>query len=161
MFTKFRNQLLIILSAVLASLLIVAGVFFFVPKTTAQADAEETHDHSAMTAINSYADIENGELTAGAYYLTDNIDGNISVTGEVTLCLNGHTITGDGNGSVITVSDGATFTLCDCQETGIITGGIGTVTGSGVLGGAVCVLSNASFEMSGGTISGNTADFGG
>ena len=156
-----KKSFLILLTSVIAVLLL-SCAFMLAPKTTAHADTEETHDHLTMTAINSYAYIENGELTTGAYVLTDNIDGNITVTGEVTLCLNGHTITGDGNGSVITVSENANFTLCDCQETGKITGGTGNNTTTDVndtYGGGVLVY--GSFTMSGGTISGNNAYCGG
>lgn len=37
------------------------------------------------------------------------------MTGEVTLCLNGHILKGTGRDSVISVQDGADFTLCDCN----------------------------------------------
>ena len=58
-------------------------------------------------------------LGYGHYYL----DGDVVLTGvlavqegmQVTLCLNGHKLTGAGDGSVITVGEGATLTLCDCQ----------------------------------------------
>ncbi len=149
MLKKKRKSFIILLSAIIAVMLILSCAFMLTPKTSASADTEETHDHSAMTIINSYADIENGELTEGTYYLGNNINGNIIVTGEVTLCLNGHTITGDGNDSVITVGLEATFTLCDCQETGTVTGGHSD--------GGVYVKENATFKMTGGTISGNTA----
>ncbi|MDE7087365.1 MAG: hypothetical protein K2O67_04135, partial [Clostridia bacterium] len=106
---KIRKSFILLFSAVIAVLLL-SCAFMLASQTTAHADTEDTHDHSTMTAISSYADIENGELTTGAYVLTDNIDGNLTVTGEVTLCLNGHTVTGDGTDSVITVSENATFT---------------------------------------------------
>ena len=35
--------------------------------------------------------------------------------GEVTLCLNGHILKGTGRDSVISVQNGADFTLCDCN----------------------------------------------
>ncbi len=147
---KIRKSFILLFSAVIAVLLL-ACVFMFTPKTTAHADTEETHDHSTMTEINSYADIEDGELTAGAYVLTNNIDGNISVRGTVTLCLNGHTVTGDGTDTVIYVSNGAMFTLCDCQGTGIIMGGNTELNGGGIY------VAGGAFIMTGGTISGNTA----
>lgn len=37
------------------------------------------------------------------------------MTGEVTLCLNGHILKGTGRDSVISVQNGADFTLCDCN----------------------------------------------
>ena len=43
----------------------------------------------------------------------------ISVSGNVTLCLNGHKLTYTGNGDsaepIINIPSGATLTLCDCN----------------------------------------------
>ncbi len=70
---------------------------------------------------------------------------------DVTLDLNGHSITNDGSSSVITVNSGGTLTLTDSS-----TGGTGMVTGgSAPSGGGVYVT--GSFVMTGGTVSGNTA----
>ena len=96
-----------------------------------------------------------GALSAGNYYLGSDVtlESNITISsGTVYLCLNGYTLTGNGSGSVITVSDGATLILCDCseEESGTITGG------NASNGGGVCV-NNGTFTMAGGTISGNTA----
>ena len=155
-----RLWLILILSFLCAALLCCA--FLFAPQT-AHADTEDTHDHSAMTAISNYSDIADGKLTDGEYYLTDDINGNITVKGNATLCLNGHTVTGDGNGSVITVSENANFTLCDCIGTGVITGGTGNpdVMSAYTDGGGVYVGENSTFTMTGGIISGNSASFGG
>ncbi|MDE7168413.1 MAG: hypothetical protein K2O28_06170 [Clostridia bacterium] len=152
MYKSFKKPCLILLSAIIAAMLVLACAFMLSPKTTAHADAEETHDHSTMTELTARP--AGGNLTAGAYYLGDNISGNITVSGTVTLCLNGHNVTGDGNDSVITVSQNATFTLCDCKDAGIITGG-NAERGGGVL------VSGGAFTMSGGTISSNTATSGG
>ena len=158
---KIRNSFILLFSAVIAALLL-ACAFMLTPKTTAHADAEETHDHSTMTELSA-----SGTLTAGSYYLGDNISGNLTVSGEVTLCLNGHTVTGSGTNSVITVSENASLTLCDCQGTGIITGGTGkrksyhNALGPANYGGGVFVEDYGTFTMIGGKISGNTANYGG
>ena len=92
-------------------------------------------------------------LTTGKYYLTSNLTGDITISSdaEVTLCLNEHTITGSGSGSVITVN--GKLTLCDCSTTkaGTITGG------SAEKGGGVFVGENATFTMMNGEITDNKA----
>ena len=119
---------------------------------------------------------DGGTLDGGVYYLTDDVTltSNLTISGTVTLCLNGHLLKGNGDGSVITVESGANLTLCDCNgsesthnyyvedglywfddaqpATGVITGGVitGGKTGSG--GG---VLVYGELTLNGGTIAGN------
>lgn len=142
---KLKKQLLtaVILIAAVTALLVVFGF-----GTPASAD---THDHSTMTPLSACP--SDGVLSAGEYYLTANIDGNITVTGDVTLCLNGHNVQGDGTDAVITVSASATFTLCDSKGMGCITGGHSSY------GGGVNV--QGTFIMNGGNIADNTATNGG
>ena len=94
-------------------------------------------------------------LDSGKYYLKNDLKGDVVIKGQVELCLNGHSITGTGNGSVITVSDGAGLRLCDCCSTGCISGGSATE------GGGIYVGENASLTMEGGQIAGNQATRGG
>jgi len=112
--------------------------------------------------------------TSGAYYLTQDvtISGNVTLNENVTLCLNGQTISGS-----ITVGSGATLTLTDCTGTGklqgsgsgsgvSINGGTfnlygGTITGfvNGVeIGSHNNIQTGSSFTMYGGAITGNKAD---
>ena len=88
-------------------------------------------------------------LENGKYYLRDDLSGDIVIKGQVELCLNGHSVTGTGTGSVITVSEGASLRLCDCCSTGCISGGSSTE------GGGIYVGENASLTMEGGCVSGN------
>ncbi len=154
MFTTNKKRGLILLSVIIAALLCLVGAFMLAPQKKA-AIAEDgdpllpdTHAHT-----NAYTgdDMEND----GSYYLNGNATGGISVTGNVTLCLNGHNIS--GGGSVITVEDGGTLTLCDCQ-------GTGKITGCDVMsmydGGGVRVKSGGAFVMTSGKISGNNKPFG-
>ena len=126
--------------------------------SAAQA-AEETHgEHTDWMKVESAA-----TLTAGNYYLNKQITGELVIDGKVTLCLNGQKLEGSGNGSVITVSEGASFTLCDCRKnesnnvggtvyhTGVITGG------NANRGGGICVQTGASLTMTGGAIAKNEA----
>lgn len=119
-------------------------------------------------------------LPAGNYYLETNLTLNagIVVSGEVTLCLNGNSITCTTAHAVITVGSGTTFTLTDCKGTGTIThdgdgqnsSGVtvfagtfhmegGSITGNnaGLSGGGGVWLHSGEFNMSGGSITGNTA----
>lgn len=94
-----------------------------------------------------------GTLNGGNYYLDSDVelDTKITTKNEVNICLNGHTLKGTGTDSVITINSG-TLNLYD-NGNGKITGG--NSTGGGVYG------SYGTFNMYGGTISGNTAYNGG
>ena len=80
--------------------------------------AAEEHVHEDVTfnkAINGAVT----ELAEGNYYLNADITEakTVNVSGDVKLCLNGHTM----QVRKIVVSEGASFTVCDCGETGKIT----------------------------------------
>lgn len=134
------------------------------------AGSSEHHGESDWTVLTA----NDTTLSDGKYYLSSDITmGAITVTGNVTLCLNGHTLTHDNstNGSAIVVESGE-FTLCDCQDHwgytssfdentktysceitgtgGCITGG----SGNNSLGGGVYVSSGATFKMNSGRITG-------
>ena len=101
------------------------------------------------------------------------LDLTIPAGAEVTIELNGYTLTGTGEGSVITVESGGTLTVQDSSfypyfRTGTITGGTGSEpkeesTGSAwtqfTVGGGIYVL--GTLHMSGGTILDCTANAGG
>lgn len=95
------------------------------------AHAAESHStsHPGWTAVPTAG----GELTGGNYYLTGDtpLETDLTVTGTVKLCLNGHVLTGTGTSSVITV-DGGALTLCDCS-----TGATNTVAGVEYAGGVL------------------------
>ena len=141
--------------------------------TTAFAADSHTHcicgkthknvgDHDAevsttFTAVTNQTDLQNAATNGGSVYLANDITINaaITVTGELTLCLNGHTLKNTAaNTRVIYIDRGGTLNLTDCGSTGTITGG--SITGSG--GG---VYNQGTFAMYGGKISGNTANMGG
>ena len=158
-------------------------------------DASCTDSSHALPDGKSWVPVSDlSKITAdGYYYLTDDV--TISSTWEpkdgVVLCLNGYSITADGNFDTITVGEGVTFTLCDCygggeithaegkSGTGVYVAGAdvkyatftmygGTITGNAghtvntsTRGGGVYVDGYARFRMSGGSITGNTAAQGG
>lgn len=134
--------------------------------------ADNSEHHAGWTALSS----SDKELTGGNYYLAGPVSmGTITIKGDVTLCLNGQTLTHSGDtGSVIVVESG-TFTLCDCQDHwdytssfnedtktyscemigtgGCITGGKGTETAKATAcGGGILVKSGATFNMESGAI---------
>ncbi len=162
MFKKFRKSILTALAAAIALPLILA-LYLLLPKNNAiTVQAEEV-----LTV--STADELSAQLSANdtvTVQLTSDISSEttFTVSGVKTLDLNGYVVTLTGEtGSVISVAEGAEFTLRDNEPTkentvvdktvygGVITGG------KSDNGGGVYVNSNAYFTMEGGNISGNTA----
>ena len=93
-------------------------------------------------------------------YLQDDIKINetieITENSNVTICLNGHSITSTANGDVIKIENGATLTLCDCRG-GNETAKYGKITHDlSAQGRGVYVPVGATFTMYSGEISGNT-----
>ena len=104
---------------------------------------------------------ENGYiLTDGTYYLTEDITTNITISGEVELCLNGYKMTTE-NGSVITVKNNGKLTLHDCQGSGAIMGGTGTLINDTTRGGGIYLGAGGELIMDSGVIQYNKADLGG
>ena len=147
-------------------LLALCMVVSILPATALAADGNCTGEHSGWTVLTN----PSGTLAAGKYYLDGDVtaSGEIRISGDVTLCLNGHTL----NLSWTTLCiDSGSFTLCDCKGSGKITGGNdkpgvivyggtfimngGTITGNA--GGVIVGGNNgsASFIMNGGSITGN------
>lgn len=70
------------------------------------------------------------QLTAGHYYLSDNVtlDSTVEISGEVYLCLNGCTlscskyVSGDSNmvGGMVLLDNSAVLNICDCKGNGSI-----------------------------------------
>ena len=150
---------------------------------TAVAQDDNHDNHEGWTALTNEV-LSGNTLPAGKYYLSDDLECNgtpqtwITITDEVTLCLNGHVL--NLNGQSLRVQSGATLHLCDCNTTtlhkftvgsdglwqlneadgtetltgGVITGGknrkedISSWNGGGV-------FVNGTFAMSGGNIVGN------
>ena len=91
-------------------------------------------------------------LPAGNYYLAEDItlEGSISISGDVNICLDGHTISTNKYCHGVFYFTDYKLTVCDCKNTGKIN----TQEGQSV---AVNINnSSASFELYGGTISGGS-----
>ena len=121
------------------------------------------HENVTWTAIKSAEELKSN-MAAGYYYLENNIEltddtWRLNNGRNIVLCLNGHRITMKADKSVIGVEGSGTFTLCDCKGGGTIThgtkDGTTTYTGTGV------DVGGGEFNMYGGTISGNSADYSG
>ena len=90
-------------------------------------------------------------LPAGTYYLGSDIspEYTIKIENNVTLCLNGHKITAADGMDAIYMTGGS-FTLTDCK-------GIGTITHASSKTGRGVYVSSGTFNMYGGSITGNNA----
>lgn len=156
---------------ILCVLLAFVLICLMLPTTAFAADSHthcicgKTHknvgDHDAevsttFTAVTDQNGLQNAATNGGSVYLANDITINaaITVTGELTLCLNGYTLKNTATNTRVIHIDGGTLNLTDCGGTGTITGG--SITGSG--GG---VYNQGTFAMYGGKISGNTANMGG
>lgn len=124
------------------------------------------HENVLWTAINTEAELRaiKGGTDMQYYYLTDNIklnDTSWNPTGFISLCLNGHSITANGNFDAITVGSEDSSTagdlhVCDCTGNGKIT------HAEDKIGRGVYVHPRSSFHLWGGSITGNsTNDCGG
>ena len=136
------------LSLLLTALVVAA---LALPATALAAGEHDSHSNgwTELTA-------DTTTLSGGSYYLSGDVvysGTEITVSGEVILCLNGHKL--DLNKQHISVGSGASLTLCDCSTGGVLTGG------SDIHGGGVYVGGGGTFTMTGGNITGNTADAGG
>ena len=186
----------------LAGLLCFVMILCMVPTVQAKAQNSEhshaicgnlncTEDHNNDGEAESHANVvwqawdgsdkdlatEGIQLTAGNWYLEGNItpSDTINIVGEVNLCLNGMVINGANHEEkVIVVQEGATLTLCDCQDTEhkftpngegkwvldevsgtrVVSGGVITASTSWSDGAIDCV---GNLNMYGGNIVGNHA----
>lgn len=110
--------------------------------------------HDVITnwrSISTEAEL-NAVIMGGCYYLTQDVEikNPWSPANGVTLCLNGHSITRNGDGNAINVTKNATFTLCDCNGSKAGNGKI--IISSARYG--VKIESNGTFFMYSGSISG-------
>ena len=114
--------------------------------------------YASHTGHDGWAAVSTGSrktLDSGSYYLKGDLNSDLVIKGQVELCLNGHTLSGSGKGSVITVSEGAQLSLHDCGKGGCVTGGKATE------GGGIYVAKGAALSLESGAICGNEANRGG
>ena len=170
------HKLFLWLLAALFALCAVLALAVLLPgyaRTAHAAESGHTGHGAGWTALSA----DGGTLTGGNYYLASDVTltTDLTVSGTVTLCLNGYVLTGTGSGAVIMVGSGGDFTLCDCREgaadvaneingvpynSGVITGGTGR-RGDTTAGGGIRADYDTVFTLNGGAIVGNRADLGG
>lgn len=139
--------------------------------TLTSTGTAEHGTHSGWTPLS-------GTISSNSFYQDGNycLNGNrttysdITINYDVTLCLNGHTL--DMKTDTLTVSSGATLTICDCQSGGTITGTesyinlnvisveggtlnleSGTISGTTTGSGSLISVTNGELNVTGGTIS--------
>ena len=157
---------------ILSFLLAFVLICLMLPTTAFAADSHthcicgKTHknvgDHEAEVlttftkAVTDQNGLQDAATNGGSVYLANDITINatITVTGDLTLCLNGKTLKNTASNTRVIHIDGGTLNLTDCGGTGTITGGSITNHGGGV-------YNQGTFAMYGGKISGNTANSGG
>ena len=185
--------------SVILSLMLVLNIFNWQaltlavePASPGENNVAEVRIENQTTSYSTFSEAWSAATqsnTAATIKLLSNIKENpdssytISNGGNITLDLNGHTLTGNGQTSVIKVC--GQFTLCDnsdqkngAEKNGAITGG-GGEKGGGVyadnngkftmqsgeirnnkaFGGGGVFIENATFEMSGGQIKDNRVDY--
>ena len=123
-------------------------------------DDGQEHQDETWTGINSLRN----NLSAGYYYLTDNVNLTETWTPQdgVVLCLNGKAITMKAdNKDVIWVDGDNCFTLCDYKDIGIVTHGTKLDGTTKYSGRGVYILGNSTFTMYGGVIYNNNSEYGG
>lgn len=107
-------------------------VIGMLPMSVSAQPAAHTHPVCGNSACPSHSDTaewtawDGSDIsTAGNYYLTDNItvSGDITVSADANICLNGKTITLNAVSFGLVSADDADITICDCGPAGAITGG--------------------------------------
>ena len=148
------------------------AIYYSTGTASGSEPTTETHTHEGYTAWESNNSLP---TAAGNYYLTCDVvlSGTHSFSNNVNLCLNGHSITNNGEGAVLRTqfSDSLTFNLYDCDDTehkycihdhlavvdDSLTENYETFKGGYITGGKNGAVDNyATFNMYGGTLIGNT-----
>ena len=142
-------------------------------KNSENSDDLNDSDDSAILAVGaeggelttgSYVlNAEGGELTQGSYVLNEDVKLSKALTvpedADVTIDLNGKTLTGPGNDSVIVVNGILTVKDSSGNDSGKITGGTGhpnATYGNG--GGAISIENGGKCTLEGGTLTENNCD---
>ena len=145
----------------LSLLLVMCMVLSLLPVTAMAAEQNCTGDHTGWRKLSRNV----SSLDGGEYFLTGDVEvqDDIFIDSEVTLCLSGHTMDLNGHNIIINgdAETEASLALHNCAGSGSITGGNGGTTRPDRYGGAVYVGARATFSMYGGAITQNTASNGG
>ena len=127
----------------------------------------DEHEHDDIVYISWPENASGTTLSDGNYVLTEDVTltAGVKIDGNVNLCLNGHTLTINPSSSttyknLFYVNSGKTLSIYDCAGNGKITGGQGYNDRKNYKGGAI-YLKEATLNLYGGSIEGNSATWGG
>jgi len=137
-------------------LLALCMVMSLLPAAALAATTENNHgEHTGWTPLSRTISSSNSFYQDGNYYLDSDVSTyqGITINFDVTLCLNGHTLNMGQN--TLTVSSGATLTICDCGSGGAIKG---TVSYSNLYN--MISVTGGTLNLESGTISGTTTGHG-
>lgn len=150
--TIFRR----IFAAVLSLGVLALGADLRVSAAGANCDVDHSDDHKWNS---------NYSLSSGEYFFDEavKLSDEIKISGDVTICLNGKTITAAEEHRVFNIQNGGSLTLCNCYGDGTIAGGDVKKYGGdgGSSGGAVYVASGGKFILMNGNITSSSAVKGG
>lgn len=154
----FKNAAVMTLAVMASAVMLDVPATITVEAASATGDCNGTHTATWTTwAGGAFA-------ASGSYYLNEDVPLTAQVEidngVDVTLCLNGYTITAGDASRIFYVKDGGSLTLCNCNGDGILKDGAPGETDKDSCGGAVYIEENGTFTMYGGTISGNSAQRG-
>jgi len=141
-------------------------------KTHAAVGDHTAEEEKTFTAVSTYDDLVEAAATGGSVYLTGDItlEAPLTVSQNLSLCLNGYDLIYNSADSVIIVSNSKTLNITDCGSTGTITGSTGDYgavqNGTGtfnlyagtITGNKRGVYNGGTFSMYGGNIAGNSDD---
>ncbi len=120
---KLRLTLTKIVLAIISLCALTAGLSFASINTN-KVSATTIHGHAGFTALTQTMVDQvtslGGAIPDGSYYLSENVTAsdNLTVNGDVTICLNGKTLSMDAYN--VTITSGATLNIYDCATTGIV-----------------------------------------
>ena len=135
-----------------AWVLVLAMVLSFMPVVSMGVSAEgNPGQHTGHEGWTEWTDKTKLPTDAGKYYLSVDVEltATWSVSKNIDLCLNGHTVTQTKSGARIASLTSGTLSVYDCAGTGMVTGG------TAENGSAFNVGRNTTLNWYGGTITGN------
>ena len=113
-----------------------------------------SHGHLDVTwsAWDGTSNIKNSRR----YYLTQDVTrtGDYTITGNVWICLNGHTLSTNGEAPGFIIKSGGSLTITDCQGTGCVCSASAEYGSSSEIG---IEMEGGSFTLWNGTIEGDYA----
>lgn len=148
----------------LLSLAITLSLLLVLLPVSAQAAATHSHRICGLTSCShghptvTWSDWDGTSNIGNSrrYYLTRDVTrtGNYTITGNVWICLNGHTLSTNGEAPGFIIKSGGSLTITDCQGTGCVCSASAEYGSSSEIG---IEMEGGSFTLWNGTIEGDYA----